>query len=180
MFLDSGGVTGESSKLDDSIVKDLTKMIDRVNPFAIQFRRAIERFQSTESESVRLRLIERRLKDGRTHNLPMGSEVTALIVGDIDQSIEIRDIVLETKSGDLQCISELHSFYVPLQYPLLFPYEEDGYRLGIQHKGALSCTRKRTKLTMREFFAFRIHERHNEANTLFHTRRLFQHFLVHT
>ncbi|KAL8529957.1 hypothetical protein ACS0TY_007141 [Phlomoides rotata] len=163
----SGGAGDRSSNLDDSIVKDLTRMIDRVNPFAIQFWKARE-----------LRLIEKRIKDGRTHNLPTAPEVPALIPGDIDQTTERRDIILQTRSGELQRISELHPSYVPLQYPLLFPYGEDGYRLGIEHKDASSCNRKRVKLTMREFFAFLMHERNNEANTLFHSRRLFQQFLV--
>ncbi|KAL8458190.1 hypothetical protein ACS0TY_035907 [Phlomoides rotata] len=170
--------TDATSNLDDTIIHDLTHMIDTVNPFAFQFRKARDRLQASNSESVRLSLIQSRTTDGRTHNLQTTSEVAALIVGDIDQSIHGRNIILQTCSGDLQRISELHPCYVPLQYPLLFPYREDGYRIGIQHKDVAACSRKRVKLTMHEFFAFRIHERQNEATTLFHSKRLFQQFIV--
>lgn len=153
-------------------------MIDENNPFAIQFRTARERFQTANGRPVRLKLIESRSSDGRTHNLPTAPEVAALIVGDMDLNMKPRDVVLQTQDGDLQYISELHPCYLPLQYPLLFPYGEDGYRLGIEHKDASSTSRKRVKLTMREFFAYRIHERLHEAKTLFHSRRLFQQFLV--
>ncbi|XP_012832537.1 PREDICTED: uncharacterized protein LOC105953423 [Erythranthe guttata] len=40
----------------------------------------------------------------------------------------VRDIVVETRSKKLQRISELHPLYLPLQYLLIFPYGEDGYR----------------------------------------------------
>ncbi|KAL8470148.1 hypothetical protein ACS0TY_032863 [Phlomoides rotata] len=43
---------------------------------------------------------------------------------------------------------------------------------------AESTTRKRMRLSMLEFFAFRIHERLGEANTIFYSKRLFQQFLV--
>ncbi|KAL8480867.1 hypothetical protein ACS0TY_027405 [Phlomoides rotata] len=96
-----------------------------------------------------MRLIEKRTGDGRTQNLPTASEVAALIPGDMDKNMEKRDIR----------ISELHPCYAPLQYSLLFPYGEDGYRLGILHSDAESTARRRTRLSMREFFAFRTHKR---------------------
>jgi hypothetical protein len=37
-----------------------------------------------------------------------------------------REIILKTRDGALQQISELHSGYLPLRYPLLFPYGEQG------------------------------------------------------
>uniref|UniRef100_A0A0D3AV48 Uncharacterized protein n=1 Tax=Brassica oleracea var. oleracea TaxID=109376 RepID=A0A0D3AV48_BRAOL len=40
------------------------------------------------------------------------------------------DIILEKNSGKLKRINELHPCYLPLQYPLIFPYGEDGFRLG--------------------------------------------------
>lgn len=149
-------------------------MIDQYNPFAIQFRNARERLASGEEPSLRLSLIEIRSTDGRTHNLPTAPEVAALIPGDIDINMGKRDVVLETCDGRLRRISELHPSYVPLQYPLLFPYGEDGYRVDVVHNDADFTTRKRVRLTMREFFAFRIHERQNESTCLFISRRLFQ------
>jgi len=62
-----------------------------------------------------------------------------------------RDIIIETQHGQLQRIHELHSSYLALQYPLLFPYREDGYRPDILHSSTPgSKKRKRNRLTMRE------------------------------
>ncbi|KAL8487671.1 hypothetical protein ACS0TY_024116 [Phlomoides rotata] len=57
-----------------------------------------------------------------------------------------RDVVLQLRDGFLHRISELNPCYVPLQYPLLFPYRKDGYRFGIVHSDVESMTRKRTHL----------------------------------
>jgi hypothetical protein len=65
------------------------------------------------------------------------------------------------------------------QYPLLFPYGEDGYRDDISHriiKG--EKIPKRTKLTIKEWLAFRLQTRNFEGKTLIHSRRLFQQFVV--
>ncbi|KAL8480698.1 hypothetical protein ACS0TY_027297 [Phlomoides rotata] len=92
--------------------------------------------------------------------------------------MEKRDVVLHTHARELRRISELHPSYVPLQYPLLFLYSEDGYRLDVVHNDAGNTTRKRARLSMREFFTYMIHERPNDESTLFNSRRLFQQFLV--
>ncbi|CAN7105221.1 unnamed protein product [Brassica rapa subsp. narinosa] len=118
-------------------------------------------------------LIESRQSDGRTHNLPTANEVAALIPGDFVLNMETRDIVLESTSGKLQRISELHPAYLPLQYPLLFPYGEDGFRLNIPIGFEDSTVKKRKNVTMREYFAFRILERRWEAPTITRSGRLF-------
>lgn len=92
-------------------------------------------------------------------------------MGDIDISREERDIIVEIQCGQLQCISELHPAYVPLNYPLIFAYGEDGYRIDIPLCDGKS--RKRVKLSIREFFAYRIMQRNCKASTLFFARKLF-------
>ena len=71
-------------------------------------------------------MIGSRENDGRQYNLPTTNEVAALIIGDID-GYDSRDILLEMQSQQLQHINELHPQYLALQYPLLFPYAEDGF-----------------------------------------------------
>nr|VDD51523.1 unnamed protein product [Brassica oleracea] len=93
-------------------------------------------------------------------------------------TFEKRDIVIESTTGKLQRISELHPAYLPLQYPLLFPYGEDGFRLGIDIGFVDTSGRKRKTVTMREFFAFRIQERYGESPIILMSGRLFQQFLV--
>ncbi|XP_076935570.1 uncharacterized protein LOC143602288 [Bidens hawaiensis] len=142
------------------------------------FRMAIDRFQENPHANLKLRLIGRRQQDGRTYNFPSSSEVAALIVGDIG-NIEPRDIIVETKTGSLKHISELHPSYVPLQYPLFYIYGDDCYRVDIPHRDFSSLQKsKRPNSTMREFFAYRIQDRPNIFSLPLNGRRLFQQQLV--
>ncbi|KAH1232513.1 hypothetical protein GmHk_09G025145 [Glycine max] len=115
------------------IVSTLSQMLDDHNVHAKNFRMARDRLTNSQVDNVKLRLIVSREKDGRTYNLPNVSEVAALIVGDFDANSR-RDIIVETQNGELQRIHELHSSYLGLQYPLLYPYGEDGYRPDILHR----------------------------------------------
>ena len=55
----------------------------------------------------------------------------ALIVGDIGQYEDGRAIIIHNQTGKLQRINKLHLSYMALQYPLLFSYGEDEYRIDI-------------------------------------------------
>ncbi|XP_015949952.1 uncharacterized protein LOC107474829 [Arachis duranensis] len=73
------------------------------------------------------------------YSAPSCDEVAALIVGDFDSSDHGRDIIVRFTGGRLQCIYETHALYWPLQYPLLFPYGEDGYQLNIDLFFTITC-----------------------------------------
>jgi hypothetical protein len=62
-----------------------------------------------------------------------------------------------------------------LQYPLLFPYEEDGYKLSILRKNANENGHNTNKyVTMREFYAYWLQEHQGEGHTLIYSGCLFQ------
>ncbi|XP_073225646.1 uncharacterized protein [Cicer arietinum] len=66
-----------------------------------------------------------------------------------------------------------------LQYPLLFPYGEDGYRIGISHRNPETGSYYRRKtVTMRQYYSFRLQHRAGEAQTLLWSGRLFQQYMV--
>ena len=66
-----------------------------------------------------------------------------------------------------------------LQYPLLFPYGEDGFRLGILYSNVDGIRYDTTNsVTMREYYAYRLQEREHEGHTLVYGGRLFQQFDV--
>ena len=79
--------TKQPPKFETSVVNDLRDMIDMHIPIAKNFRMAAERFKDIDDQSVRLRLIGRRSRDGRMYNLPTCSEVAALIVDMISVSL---------------------------------------------------------------------------------------------
>jgi hypothetical protein len=53
-----------------------------------------------------------------------------------------------------------------MQYPLLFPYGEDGFHDSIMYQETQSSTSiRRQKATMAEYYAYRLHDRPDEFNT---------------
>lgn len=161
------------------IANELKVLLDICNPLVKTYRMVRDRCHVLNEENVKLRLIGTRQTDGRTHNLPIVSEVAAIVFGDFDGSFDNRDIIVEMKNGVLKRINEQHPSYLPHQYPLLFPYAEDGYRVGIAHRGITdtkSCSR--STLTMREFFSYLIQQRVSQFSLLLNARKLFQQFLV--
>ncbi|KAK9714185.1 hypothetical protein RND81_06G077800 [Saponaria officinalis] len=103
------------------------------NPLAKIFRMARDRLLVDFDAEVSIKLNSRRYTNGRTYNIPTTSEVAALIEGDIGLNMEKRYIIVQKSCGTWQHISELHPSYIALQYPLLLPFGDDGYRLGIPH-----------------------------------------------
>ncbi|KAL1309905.1 hypothetical protein AAHE18_17G212000 [Arachis hypogaea] len=152
------------------IVAILRNMLDKYNSLAKSFCYARDRYQQKNCTNIKFKLISKRTKDGKTYNLPSASEVAALIIGNVEQLSEDRDIIIESQSRKLQRIDVFHPSYLALQYPLLFPYGEDGFCLGL--------TKKNKTITLRQFFAFRLQKRTGESPLILRSKRLFQQFLV--
>ncbi|KAK9059237.1 hypothetical protein SSX86_021856 [Deinandra increscens subsp. villosa] len=165
--------------IEVQIIQQVKDMLDKENVLVKSYRMARDHLVQNPNCNVKLRIISNRNKDARTYNLPTTSEVAALIVGDVSNLLDHRDIVVTSKSGSLQRISELHPSYLPLQYPLLFPNGDDGYTINIPHRDVTSLQNTtKKKCTMREFFSFRIQDRLNEFSLILNSRRLYQQFLV--
>ena len=52
-------------------------------------------------------------------------------MNDFDPNNGYRDIIVQDRDHGLRRISEIHPAFMAMQYPLLFPYGEDGFYLGI-------------------------------------------------
>ena len=144
-------------------------MLDEHNPLAKHFRAARDLLNSKAIPN----LIQKRGFDPHTYNLPSSSEIVMLIVGDIEDLNEDRDIIIQTQSGDLQCIHELHPLYLPLQYPLIFAIGQDGYIENLYHVTSSSTqSGKLWKVSIREYFAFHIQFRHNHPSIFLFSRWL--------
>lgn len=155
-------------------------MVDEHNVLAKSFRKVRDHLQHNSTSNVCLRLFRNRTKDPRTHNMPSCDEVAALIVGDLDNLDPGRDIIVRKTSGYLEKIKETHASFLPLQYPLLFPFGEDQYQenFPIRENVMKEGKRKRIRVTLRDFIAFRIQERDFEHGIIVNAGRLFQQFVV--
>ncbi|KAK9740669.1 hypothetical protein RND81_03G052500 [Saponaria officinalis] len=161
--LDSSG----RNELDPEIVEGLSKMLYEHNVLAKVCKIARERLDPASLQPVQIRLIGNRGKDGRQYNLPSTDEVMALIVGGGEAGNCARDIIIHDRSRGVRKISELHPSFMAMQYPLMFPYGEDGFRPDIKHNDAETTTlKKRTYVTIREYYAYRFQERRKDDSLI--------------
>ncbi|XP_039138709.1 uncharacterized protein LOC120276027 [Dioscorea cayenensis subsp. rotundata] len=165
--------------LDNDIVCGLRNMLDEYNEIVKVFRSAREAHMQFRELPVRIKLIANRNKKDHIYSAPSVPEIAALIVGDIGINDQGRDIIVEHKQEGLKRISDLHPLFMPLQYPLLFPYGEDCFHLNLPYEESpIRSKLSRKCLTMREYYAYLIQQRNIEDNTLLRGGRLFQQFIV--
>lgn len=86
---------------------------------------AVEEGQDTDQVCVHLHFDGS--MDQRQYNLPTCSEVAVILPGDGIRAKGMRDIIVRLRGGGLQWIHECHAMYMPLCYPLLFPFGEFGW-----------------------------------------------------
>ena len=166
--------------LDPVLVSELMSVFDEHNKLTKIFRMVRDFRVANENVPVKLRLFRNRRFDSRVYNVPEIDEVAALIVGDFDSSEDGRDIVVREKDGMLQRIHETHSKYIPLQYPVLFPFGEDQYEEHIERNVVTKSgtVKKRVRVSLREFMAFRLVERSVENAVIFQGKKLLHQFIV--
>ncbi|XP_038698800.1 uncharacterized protein LOC119996288 [Tripterygium wilfordii] len=173
------GDHGREPHIDEAIVSQLIDMFDRVNALVKIFRMARDRFRNGEMHSLSLRLCEKRLTDTMQYNSPVGPQVAGLFVGELGNSEEGRDIIVEHQSGALKRINDLHPCFMAMQYPLLFPYGEDGYTLDIPYQNTPGAAKlKRKFVTRREYYAYMLQQRNVGRGSVILGGRLFQQYIV--
>jgi len=169
-----------NSVFDKTFVDDLKNMISQHNSLAKSFKRVRDFTHCFPKSDFTSRLFRNRSKDPRVYNTHLVDEIEALIVGDLSNMEPRRDIIVKKCYGELTRIHETHTSFIPLQYPLIFPYGEDGYQENIMLRESHnhSQIRKRMCVSLREFTTFRIQERVVEFGNIVNARRLFQQFVV--
>ncbi|XP_075088408.1 uncharacterized protein LOC142170407 [Nicotiana tabacum] len=117
--------------IDPKVVHELSQMLDEHNILVKTFRMARDRYREHPESVFHLQLLSDRTRDGQQYNIPTASEVAGLIVGDLTEENFKRDVIVEHRKKGLQRITDLHPSFMSMTYPLIHPYGEDGYRLGI-------------------------------------------------
>ncbi|XP_062085732.1 uncharacterized protein LOC133791836 [Humulus lupulus] len=169
---------GRKTEIEHEIVHELSQMLDQHNNLVKSFRMARDRFKAQPESTFRLRLLSSRTTDGRQYNMPTSSEVAGLIVGDFSEANFERDVIVEHRTKGIQRITDLHPSFMSMTYPLIHPYGEDEYRLGIPLRDVTESSFKRQKLTMRQHYCFWLQQRLNEGHTLLRSGRLLQQYIV--
>ena len=113
--------------LDKAIVLQFQHMLRQYNPYIDVFMTAKERLSVNENIALSLKTVNINNLDHRRYNRPTSSEIAIIMPGTGEEQVDKRDIILQSKNGQLKRISELHSAYCALRYPLLFPNGQQGW-----------------------------------------------------
>ncbi|XP_040368295.1 uncharacterized protein LOC112192958 isoform X3 [Rosa chinensis] len=171
--------THMNNNIKPYIVEGLIKMFDEINELVKQFRTIRDKFENQCLPLFTVNVLDCLRTDSKQYERPTSEEISGLIVGDIGEHNSERDIIIESNNRQLQRVSKIHPKYMSLQYPILFPYGEDGYKPNLlMHKTSTNSQQKRERISMRSYITYQIQDRRNVENTLLQGGRLFQQFLV--
>jgi len=151
--------------LDRDIVDGLMLMLDAHNSLVKKFRMAKEILLEHKFAEVSIRLVAPGKDDGPQFSLPSTDELACLVVGELTLETPCRDIIVRGRGAHLQRISSLHPAYMALQYPLLFPFGERGFQLGVPYRAVdPSDPKKRKNMTMQDYYCFCSHYKEGQHN----------------
>lgn len=164
---------------DPGIVASLIAMLNRHHKLVHKFRMARANPCSPSAPRVAIHFMgDEGGGHGDRFSGPASCEVAALIVGDYTPECKRFDVIAKTRSGFLQHVSSLNSSLIPLQYPLLFPFGDKGFHLGIKYiatggfhgdghcniGGRLRGRSSRGQVSMMEYYNYYFHYRRGEPN----------------
>ena len=153
------------------IVSELQNMLHANNSYVKSFKYALENGPQRDFKLVIDSEKRPAGEHSRRFNAPEVNEVGIIMSGDPESK---RDIVLKKRDSTIKYINECHRSYDPLQYPLLFPTGEDGYRFGIP----LSNRERNKTVTCLEFYSYHFMFREENFNLLHRSCDLFNQFAV--
>ena len=169
------------------LMVQLQEIILNVNCYARFFRNAQQILQEHPSIDLELRMTSARDTQHRGRfNLPIGDELAVVLPGHGEPGEpHERDIVVRKADGGLRRVHMLHPSYDALQYPLLFPYGEDGWHINIplrvivqpeEHEMDTPNHRRRKMVTLMQYLSYRLMVRENTHIHRF--QRLFLQYCV--
>jgi len=154
-------------------------MLDQYNPIVKEFRHARDILREHEGVDVSIHIVGTDGQELTEREMPNINELAILIVGELSLENYKRDIIVQSKRHGLQHISILHPAYMPLQYPLLFPYGEPGYHIQMYYQDTnIKSEGKRKKLTMHDYFKYQVHYRKGQPNPYICYGRLSKQIVV--
>ncbi|XP_078443457.1 uncharacterized protein LOC144712871 isoform X2 [Wolffia australiana] len=154
--------------LHRTILEKIHYCLNVSNPFVHQFQANNEETLLTAStQEFELRVGEPSIAD-RHYAQPTGSKIAVLMTGDGNEGDSRRSIVLRKRGGGLQFVNQLHGYYDPLHFVLLFPDGSPGWSTQLKEN---------FQVTMKQFYAY--HFMVCDTSRVLHlSGRLFQEYVV--
>ena len=165
--------------LKHALVHDLQDMLHNNNSYVQSFKTSLQCLSEDNINDYKLVIHADRkpINEHRgRHNAPTTDEVAVLLV---NQDCGRRDIILRTQDDRLNRVNETLRSYDALQYPLMFPYGEDGYNFSVcQFNPNTGIENPQKKTSALQFYSYRLMVRHEGSNHLLYFRQLFSQFIV--
>ncbi|KAL3618575.1 hypothetical protein CASFOL_037657 [Castilleja foliolosa] len=159
--------------LAPAIVATISETLKSCNEYVRTFRTAAEFSAMFADSDYSVRLYS---NVGDRRYEPSASGTLGGIVYAEDSNASKYDIVVHNKDGAPHRVSKLHPSYMPLQYPLLFPFAEPGWSTDLRLYSATSG--RRHNLTVNMYYNFQLQDRANMYSLMLNGGKLFQQYLV--
>ncbi|KAL7598971.1 hypothetical protein Lser_V15G23940 [Lactuca serriola] len=159
--------------LDERFVSIIGSTLNATNEYVCTFKSAADIACGMGLETYSVRLYNN--VSDRRYGAPSPGTLGAIIAGDDPNSSQY-DIVVHSKDGLPHRISKLHPAYMPFQYPLLFPFGEDGWSPRMRSRTNSECSDR--NITVNMYYSYQLHARSNMFSLLLCGGRLFQQYIV--
>ncbi|KAL3627546.1 hypothetical protein CASFOL_028909 [Castilleja foliolosa] len=153
--------SSDHRSLSEVVVQNLSDMMSSCNEYARLFKNAIKRCDASDDYDFSIRLYN---NVGDRRYAPPAPGTLGGIVHSDDLNTSAYDIVVHNKAGTPHRVSKLHPSYIPLQYPLLFPFAEQGWSPTLSLHSISGTTNRR--LTVNMYYSYQIHDRHGVYSLL--------------
>ncbi|KAL3651616.1 hypothetical protein CASFOL_004618 [Castilleja foliolosa] len=163
----------ENRSLSSDIVRLLGDTLRSCNEYVRLFRSAADLCNSSNECNLSVRLYNN--VGDRRYEPPASGTLGGIVFGD-DTSASNYDIIVHSKEGPPHRVSKLHPSYMPLQYPLLFPFADLGWSPDMRLFSASDGRKK--NLTVNMYYSFHVQDRVGIYSLLLNGGRLFQQYLV--
>ncbi|KAL3654636.1 hypothetical protein CASFOL_001621 [Castilleja foliolosa] len=147
--------------LSPDVVKCLSDTLRSCNEYARMFATAKDLCGRIEKSDFSVRLYNN--VGDRRYEPPASGTLGGIVYAD-DPNASSYDVVVHSKGGHPHRVSKLHHSYIPLQYPLLFPFAEPGWSPSLKLHSVVEG--RRQSLTVNMYYSFQIHDRHNVYSLL--------------
>ncbi len=167
----------------EDVMTMLTSTLDRINPYARQYRRMIDVEQEQNELAAQrasvapvVTMYFLRGPDQRRYNNPTTDEIAAIWTS-TDGAPKVKpDIIVYPSNRFPQKMNYRSPNIDPMVYPLFFPYGTLGWYYEMQHNPQ-KATPSRNKVTSLQFYAHRFAVRPG-FNPIFYGCKLLQQFMV--
>ncbi|KAL3636382.1 hypothetical protein CASFOL_020929 [Castilleja foliolosa] len=159
--------------LSEDVVQNLSSMLSSCNEYARLFRNAADLCDPSADTDFSIRLYNN--VGDRRYTPPEPGTLGGIVRAD-DLNATGYDIIIHSKDGPPQRVSKLHPSYIPLQYPLLFPFAEQGWSPNLTMHSNSSARERR--LTVNMYYSYQIQDRYKAYSLLLRGGRLLQQYLV--